>query len=53
VDYYASCLETQNLSNIVTASSDLKAHNLKIITDEPTVEDALDFKGYGNKLAEI
>ena len=46
-------MENQNLSETATASSELKADKLKIITDEPTLEDALDFRNYSHRLAEI
>jgi uncharacterized protein YjbI with pentapeptide repeats len=35
------------------ASSDLPDYRLKIITDEPTLEDALDFRNYSYRLADI
>ncbi|MFZ0568591.1 MAG: hypothetical protein WAM22_11355 [Nitrososphaeraceae archaeon] len=35
------------------AAQNLKVDKIKIITDEPTFEDALDFNNYSLKLAEI
>lgn len=35
------------------ASSNPKADKIKIITDEPTLEDALDFDSYSKRLADI
>lgn len=45
-------MENLNTSS-VPASSDLGEYKLKIITDEPTFEDALDFRNYSRRLAEI
>jgi len=44
-------LENLNTSNI--SASDRGEYRLKIITDEPTLEDALDFRNYSRRLAEI
>ena len=44
-------MEAQSTSNITSGSS--KEEIIKIITDEPTLEDALDFNNYSQRLASI
>src|SRR5919199_1738144 len=44
-------MEAQRISNIAPDSS--KTGIIKIITDEPTLDDALDFNNYSQKLANI
>src|ERR687886_1647157 len=44
-------MEAQRISNIAPDSS--KTGIIKIITDEPTLDDALDFNNYSQRLANI
>jgi hypothetical protein len=44
-------MEAQHISNVTADSS--KIYTIKIITDEPTLDDALDFNNYSQKLANI
>jgi hypothetical protein len=42
-------MESQHISNVTADSS--KTDKIKIITDEPTLDDALDFNNYSQNLA--